>query len=1004
MKEENYFMHCTSRSFFLFLIFLFVSLKISHAQNEIKYQQYTSEKGLSENVVYSLYKDKKGFIWIGTDYGLNRFDGYQYKKYFNIAGDTNSLSSNSILAIVENPDGKIWIGTYDGLNLFDPETGLVKRIPNPLGRKKFISDRIRMINKAELLVHSSGSELFIYHTLHGTWKQLYLPPDIFLLDLNPCQMPDKRVAFFCSNQLQKTTVIVTLNSQNKTLQLKGPREIFPFLRDEQLKNYFYLEQSGEHIVLTGSSKIEIYDSAGKLVTDLQADQGVQQRGLAVYDMARIDSVSIWLATNLGLVIYNFVNHSLAFAKLKSESHIIFGNNEIRSLLNDNNGNIWIGMFGEGLLRTRTTPSKFRNILLADLNGTVFQQMVFGLYQWYGDTVAAETSYGNFILLHKDKVVRRLSYKDFTLDKIVALSTGQSFNQLNTGQKQLLSRLFNEKSLMPFRFTMPNSTTLISIYAGINVYKNNVLVYSSNTIVGNLVEDDQYFWISSDNGLLRLDKVTFEDSIFSYRGDGPPYSGSGNLYHIAFDSRKDVWAGTKGDGLVHFNRKENTVERFTTKDGLPDNVIYMVLPDKAGNLWLTTNNGISRFNIQARTFTNYSRQDGLLNTEFNRQGGVLNTAGFIYLTGTSEIDFFEPASLVSISLKAKIHIAGILINGENVTVANEIKVRHDQNNISIFFTANSFTRPDLVYYRYRVKGIINEWERVQGKNQLELYALAPNNYVVEIQSSLNNSEWSDSAIIKITILHPWWKQWWFKLLLIITIVSLCVLAVSTYIRSKLLKKQHLFEKQIGIIKERDRIIADLHDDVGATLSSMHIYGDLADSFWDSQPEKSKDMVGKISSLSKELMTRMSDIVWSLKSPGEEKNSFTPRLKNYTQDLLSGKGIAVNFDINETVAAQISNPLARKNILLIAKEAINNIAKYSCATETEISLNLLGEAVELMIRDNGKGFDLAQTPNGNGLGNITQRCKQLNGKCEFKSAPGQGVSLVCRFPVAIISHTG
>lgn len=997
-------MNCTSRSFFLWLVFLFVGPSISYAQNEVKYQQYTSEKGLSENVVYSLYKDKRGFIWIGTDYGLNRFDGYQYKKYFHIAGDTTSLSSNSILALVENSDGKIWVGTYDGLNLFNPVTGLSKRIPNPYNRKKFVSDRISMINKDELLVHSSGSEIFIYHVLLGTWKQLYLPPNTFLLDTNPFQLPDKMLAFCCTNKLIKGTIVLTFDSQNKVLQLKKPRNIFPFLRDENLRNYFYLEQAGEHIVLTESSTIEVYSRSGKLVTALQTVQGSQQRGLTVYDMARIDSASIWLATNLGLVIYNSITQNLVFAKLKGESQILFGNNDMRSLLNDDNGNVWIGMFGEGLLRTRTATSKFSNILLADLNGKVFQQMVFGLYQWQGDTVAAETSYGNFILLHKDKVVRRLYYEDFTIDKIVSLSTGKSFDQLNKGQKQLLSKLFNERALIPFRFSIPNSTTVISIYAGVTVYRNNELAYSNNTIPGNLIEDDHYFWISSDNGLLRLDKETLQDSVYSYRGGDPVYSGKGNLYHIALDGRNDIWAGTKGDGLVHFNRVENAIERFTTKDGLPDNVIYMILPDRAGNLWLTTNNGISRFNIQTRAFTNFSRQDGLLNTEFNRQGGLLNTSGMIYLTGTSGVDFFEPASLISTSPTAKVHIAGLLANGEEVTVADEIKLRHDQNNISILYTANSFARPDLVYYRYRAQGIINGWERVQGKNQLDLYALAPNNYIVEIQASLNNSDWSDTAIVRIRILHPWWQQWWFKLLLIVTGLLLGVLAVASYIRAKLLKKQHLFEKQIGIIKERDRIIADLHDDVGATLSSMHIYGDLADSFWDSQPEKSKDMVGKISGLSKELMTRMSDIVWSLKSPGEEKNSFTPRLKNYTQDLLSGKGIAVNFDINETVAAQISNPLARKNILLIAKEAINNIAKYSCATETVISLNLLGEAVELMIRDNGKGFDLAQTPIGNGLGNITQRCKQLNGKCEFKSAPGQGVSLVCRFPVAIISHTG
>ncbi len=232
----------------------------------------------------------------------------------------------------------------------------------------------------------------------------------------------------------------------------------------------------------------------------------------------------------------------------------------------------------------------------------------------------------------------------------------------------------------------------------------------------------------------------------------------------------------------------------------------------------------------------------------------------------------------------------------------------------------------------------------------------------------------------------------------------ILSLSFIISIKRIRQKRKIEKQLAIQLERERITADLHDDVGATLSSMHIYGDLVNTFWETQPQQSKDMVGKISMQSKELMERMSDIVWSLKPPGEEKNSFTGRLINYTHDLLTGKNIAAVFAIDEVLTAKIINPLARKNLLLIAKEAINNIAKYSQATEATIAFNQQGQDAVLTISDNGKGFDKSLVSNGNGLGNIAQRSKQLNGNCIVETSEGNGVTFTCSFPIAIISHAG
>jgi signal transduction histidine kinase len=252
--------------------------------------------------------------------------------------------------------------------------------------------------------------------------------------------------------------------------------------------------------------------------------------------------------------------------------------------------------------------------------------------------------------------------------------------------------------------------------------------------------------------------------------------------------------------------------------------------------------------------------------------------------------------------------------------------------------------------------------------------------------------------------------------IIIIVTVILLSISLVKFRKIQEQQKnklaaiAEEEQIRIVlerkaaqeKERERITADLHDDIGATLSSMSIYGELADKLWQEKPEESKKMIKKISITSKNLLGRMGDIIWSMKAGDEENYTLEARLRNYCNELLTPKNIQVEFNIDEKVTVGINNPEARKNILLIAKEAMNNIAKYSNATKSTVSLQKTKAGIQLSISDNGKGFDMKLTGVGNGLNNIKTRCTLLKGNCVIECESGQGVLITCIFPIAIISH--
>ncbi|MBL7702567.1 MAG: hypothetical protein JNM14_09965 [Ferruginibacter sp.] len=246
----------------------------------------------------------------------------------------------------------------------------------------------------------------------------------------------------------------------------------------------------------------------------------------------------------------------------------------------------------------------------------------------------------------------------------------------------------------------------------------------------------------------------------------------------------------------------------------------------------------------------------------------------------------------------------------------------------------------------------------------------------------------------------------KILLYTIIICVAVLLIIAFFKFRQIQKRQKdkleTERRQAMETERLRITSDLHDDIGATLSSMYIYGDLAKNVWDTQPEESKQMIDKISTTSKDLMGRMGDIIWSMKPAGEDKYSFTTRLKNYCTELLSPKNIHFKLDIDESITTKITNPEARKNILLITKEAVNNIAKYSNATQATVSFKKENDDLLLLIGDNGKGFDTTIPQHGNGLQNIEHRCRQLNGETVIISEPGQGATISCRFPMATISY--
>jgi signal transduction histidine kinase len=261
----------------------------------------------------------------------------------------------------------------------------------------------------------------------------------------------------------------------------------------------------------------------------------------------------------------------------------------------------------------------------------------------------------------------------------------------------------------------------------------------------------------------------------------------------------------------------------------------------------------------------------------------------------------------------------------------------------------------------------------------------------LKATNEDGEWSDALLrIPVYIKPPYWQTWWFITLCVVTGAAIAY-AFHRYRISQVKK----------IYSVRTQISRDLHDDIGASLSSINIYSSVAESEVRENPEKAKEIIQQINVNSRQVMENISDIVWANRINRTEDDTLASRIRNYGYDLLSHKNIDGTYTIDPNIEKRLTSPEARKSILLIIKEAINNVAKYSDATEAKVIVELNGTDLNVVIEDNGKGFDASNQRRGNGLIHMRQRAEALGGKMEIASEKGAGTRIHAKIPLANIS---
>ncbi|MEO7046102.1 MAG: triple tyrosine motif-containing protein, partial [Ferruginibacter sp.] len=414
-------------------------------------------------------------------------------------------------------------------------------------------------------------------------------------------------------------------------------------------------------------------------------------------------------------------------------------------------------------------------------------------------------------------------------------------------------------------------------------------------------------------------------------------------------------------------------------------------DAADNIWILTSHGLFQYDTHNGTMRTYTTADGIYDLNEDKIG-FFDYNGLFYIGYRMAMTVFDPLSVNVNRVKAHPVITQININNlplnENIDsfTLHPLSLSYRNNNISFGFTAPDFTNSDKITFAYRLEGYDKDWILCGTARTATYTNLKGGNYTFLVKACNSSGVWNNNAVsVRIKVGTPFWQTAWIYILGGLLIFLIVYLLYRRRIR-----------RLVELYKIRDSISKNLHDEIGATLSSINIYSDVA------RKKEAPDteinlLMERIYKASGRVMESMNDIVWYVNPKNDSWDNITVRMREYAIPLLEAKNIRPDFRMNETLFRYKLDMQQRQHVYFIFKEAINNIVKYAAATEVKVTLEKKEKNILLVITDNGKGFDMQTVRRGNGLHNMEQRAASMKGKLQLFSEPGEGTVVSLQVPI-------
>lgn len=981
----------------------------------LRFQRYTVEEGLAQGSIFCILQDRNGFMWFGTEQGLNRFDGYNFQVYKFQYDNPNSLSDSYVLSLYEEPSGVMWIGTQGGgLNKLVPDTGKVTRFlidPQILSSPGNIINVIHEDAAGILWIGTKGAGLKIF----DREKETFTP---FPFNKTEAHRPGPKI-INCMGEDRSGTL--RIGAQNGLYQLdreKNKIESIPFPQKRILS--LYEDRTGQFWVGTDKGFYQFEPGTGLAVHHQPpADEGNRFRADRVQTFFEDSSGTFWIGTQNGLYIFDRERTGYyRYSVDRSNPHSLI-NNLLTTIFEDSSGALWVGTRSGGLHKlNRTRPSFQHHFINPEHSRGLSNWGIFSFYESRGGLMWIGTNGEGLFLLNRDtgelKHYRNQpedpgSLSNNTIwalceDRRGVLWAGTAGGGLNrfspdTGkfthyrhQPQNPNSLCNDtiSTIIEDR----KGSLWIGTNGGLNRFdplENRFVHYRADPNVPDTLVHNQIYvlyedrrgrlWVGTSQGADTFDPdtETFTTNQLNPRGPniGLPYQ----VFSICEDREGTIWLGTTG-GLNKIDPEKGFEAVYDEKDGLANDVINGLLEDHQGNLWLSTNKGLSRFDPRTEKFNNYSMADGLQSYEFNGGAYFKNSKGELFFGGIDGFNDFFPHIIkdnpyvppvvftdlqvlnqtVSIGEKVRGHI----ILEKSITASDTVTLTHKHHIFSIGFAALNYIHNEENEYAIMMEGLDDSWNYVGRRRSINYANLAPGEYTFRVKASNNHGVWNEKgAALKITILPPYWATWWFRVSLGLVVLILVLTAFR--VRTRIIMKRILQEERMKMARlESTRILAGgIAHDFNNLLATIIGNIDLA-----LLEAPHGTTLRKVIEAANRSSLKAADLVHQFLtfSKGGILIKKTVRIQRIVRDsvrsVLRDSGVKCRFNLPADIlpvdcdVLQISQ--AVKNIVVNSKQAMaeDGVLEVSAENKTlsmeRVSENTHGKFIQISFKDNGAGI--------------------------------------------------
>ena len=1026
----------------LIQILLILTCHITLAQrNSVWFEEVIDENGFSIHGVKHILEDRDGFIWLCYRDGIAKFDGYNFKHYARKELTTPFFKSITVSLAFEDKEQKLWIVTDAGaLMQYEPE----------VDRFKLMNDTTQAITGAAYAFAEDDNGNFWIGATGGGLYKINLEKNVFknyrtrnndTTSINN----DFVVALALDNKQQlwigTTNGLCRYETESDafrrvTLTNSNPEDAYRF---RVIRSLLFGDDDRLYVgTYGGLHSIDLKTNTSRHYLHNPADKKSLSHN-SIFKLQDDKQGNIWIATyGGGINSYNLTTGEFSSWKGTLREPGNLHTNNLFTLYFDHQGKLWVGGADQGVFLYNPYAKKIHSVGNSPNDtSSISSGWIRNILQendsiiWIGFNGSGINQYN----IKSGKVVKRFinNPKDTTSlahNAVVAIDeddVGNLWFGLEGGGVNMLDKVsekFKRYTYKPPKNSIANNavsamlidegflwiTTYVSGLDVFNIKSNTFYHFQEDSLkslgisfskTDRIIKHDGNIWFATHQGIVVFDK---KRNIFvkipNSKGDIStvskyldlelrPYATGEILINNDFS---EIWK-------INYINPSDVRQEILWKDtlNLLQETDIRFAADDAGNLWISNGSDLTRIDLKKQDKSTFSVTNSITNDK--RLSGIFTADdGRIFLTGANGFIWFYPNEIVKDSTPVKVVLTGleifnkpVLVEGTDTISRQEfylprqigslktLELYYHQNFFSFRFAALAFTQRDKIQYAYQLEGFDRDWVYAGTRKYASYTNLDPRKYIFKVKATNADGYWNEEPTsIEVVILPPFWKTGWF--------VALVVLLSSSIIY---MVHRYRVTQSLRVERLRNKIASDLHDEVGSSLTRISIYSDLLQN--GIEAEERKDYLTGIGELSREVVSTMSDIVWSIDNRSDTLGELIIRMKDFATEVLQTRNIDLEFSAGGVDENKTLDPALKQNIYLIFKESIHNIVKHAQAHRVHVSLVNEGGEFNMVIKDDGRGFSADGKNKGNGLRNMQRRAEAVEGEFQIQNHQGTTVIL-------------